>query len=73
MPSVEITSTTLKKAKADARPGGERYEISDARQRGLHVRVGATGARWQLRWNRLGKGTRLDIGSIDDWSIVEAR
>ena len=73
MPAVEITSTTLKKAKTDARPGGERYEISDARQRGLHIRVGATGARWQLRWNRLGKGTRLDIGSIDDWSIVEAR
>lgn len=73
MPSVDITATTLKKAKADARPGGERYEISDSRQRGLHIRVGATGARWQLRWNRLGRGTRLDIGSIDDWSIVEAR
>lgn len=73
MPSVDITSTTLKKAKADARPGGERYEISDARQRGLHIRVGATGARWQLRWNRGGRGTRLDIGGLDDWSIVEAR
>ncbi len=73
VPSVDITNATLRKAKADARPGGERYEISDARQRGLSIRVGATGAKWQIRWNRHGRGTRLDIGSIDDWTITEAR
>lgn len=73
MPSIDITATTVKKAKADAKAGTERYEITDARQAGLCIRVGATGARWQIRWKRLGRNSRLDIGDIDDWSIVEAR
>ena len=73
MPSIDITATTLKKAKADAKAGSARYEITDARQSGLCIRVGATGARWQIRWKRLGRNSRLDIGDLDDWSIVEAR
>nr|WP_295884117.1 integrase family protein [uncultured Devosia sp.] len=73
MPSIDITATTIKKAKTDARAGSERYEITDARQRGLCIRVGAAGVRWQVRWKRLGKNSRLDIGDIDDWTIVEAR
>lgn len=73
MPSIDITATTIKKAKADAKAGSARYEVTDARQAGLCIRVGATGARWQIRWKRLGKNSRLDIGDIDDWTIVEAR
>jgi integrase len=73
MPSIDITATTLKKAKSDAKAGSARYEITDARQAGLCIRVGATGARWQIRWKRLGKNARLDIGDVDDWTIVEAR
>lgn len=73
MPQLDITASTVKKAKADAKAGSERYEITDARSRGLCIRVGATGARWQIRWKRLGKNSRLDIGDVDEWSIVEAR
>jgi integrase len=70
---IDITSTTVKRAKADAVPGAKQSEISDARQAGLVIRIGARGARWQFRFEAGGKGKRIDLGSIDDWTIAEAR
>jgi integrase len=68
-----ISAATVAKAKADARPGAKRYEVVDARARGLVLRVSATGAQWQLRYALNGKDTRLALGGIDMWTIAEAR
>lgn len=73
MPSVEITAKTITKAKADAKPGSPRYEITDTRARGLRLRVGPQGAIWQYRYERGGKTKRLLLGAVDDWTIAEAR
>ena len=73
MPKVDINNTTIRKAKADARPGAARYEITDARQRGLEIRVAARGASWSYRWQQAGKSNRLDMGALDEWGIAEAR
>lgn len=73
MPRVDITAVTIRKAKADAVPGARQSEISDTRQAGLIIRVGARGARWQFRYETGGNGKRLDLGSIDEWSVAEAR
>ncbi|MBJ6986093.1 integrase family protein [Devosia sp. MC521] len=70
---VTITAATIAKAKADARPGAKRYEVVDARARGLVLRVGATGAVWQLRYAVAGRDVRLPLGSVDAWTIAEAR
>jgi integrase len=68
-----ITAATISKAKVDARPGAGRYEIVDVRARGLVLRVSPTGAQWQLRYAVNGKDRRLALGSVDMWSIAEAR
>ena len=68
-----ITAAVVAKAKADARPGSKRYEVSDARAKGLVLRVGPTGAVWQFRFAVNGKDTRLALGDIDTWTIAEAR
>lgn len=68
-----ITASIVSKAKQDARPGCSRYEVVDARARGLVLRVGATGAQWQLRYAVSGRDVRLPLGGIDAWTIAEAR
>jgi integrase len=68
-----ITAATITKARADARPGAPRYEIVDARARGLVLRVSPTGAQWQLRYAVNGRDKRLALGSVDMWSIADAR
>ncbi|MEO9297348.1 tyrosine-type recombinase/integrase [Devosia alba] len=68
-----ITAATVAKARADAKPGAKRYEVVDARARGLVLRVGATGAQWQLRYALAGRDVRLPLGGIDAWTIAEAR
>lgn len=73
MPTIDINARTVAKAIADAKPGAKQSEISDSRARGLKLRIGAEGASWQYRYERLGKGIRFDLGSVYDWSLVEAR
>ncbi|MEO5807007.1 Arm DNA-binding domain-containing protein [Devosia sp.] len=73
MPAVTITQQTIVSAKAAARPGVQQSEITDIKSEGLRLRVGARGVRWQLRFKIAGKGYRLDLGGVDDWSITEAR
>lgn len=73
MATLEINARTVAKAIADAKPGAKQSEISDSRARGLKLRVGAEGASWQYRYERLGKGVRFDLGSVHDWSLAEAR
>lgn len=72
MPAI-INTSIVAKAKADARPGAKRYEISDARAQGLVLRVGPSGAVWQFRFAVTGKDFRLALGDVDTWSIAEAR
>lgn len=73
MPKIDITNSTVKKAKADAKPGVKRHEITDARQRGLEIRVGARAAVWSYRWEKAGRSNRLELGGIDEWDITKAR
>lgn len=73
MPTIDINARTVAKAIASAVPGAKQSEISDSRARGLKLRIGAEGASWQYRYERLGKGVRFDLGSVHDWSLVEAR
>ncbi|KQX40365.1 hypothetical protein ASD04_06975 [Devosia sp. Root436] len=73
MPTIDINARTVAKAIADAKPGAKQSEISDSRARGLKLRIGAQGASWQYRYEQAGKGVRFDLGSVHDWSLVEAR
>jgi len=70
---VIITQSTVAKAIADARPGGRRYDIVDARSRGLSLRVSPTGVQWSFRYQINGADRRVALGSVDQWSITEAR
>lgn len=70
---VEIKNTTIAKAKADAKPGGRRYDIVDAKSRGLSLRVSPTGVQWSLRFQLNGRDKRLALGDVDLWTIPEAR
>lgn len=73
MPKTDITNATVKKAKGDSKPGVKRHEITDARQRGLEIRVGARAAVWSFRWEKAGKSSRIELGGIDEWDITKAR
>lgn len=73
MPTLDINARTVAKAIAESVPGAKQAEISDSRARGLRLRIGATGALWQYRYEKLGKGVRFDLGSVNDWSLAEAR
>lgn len=68
-----MPSTTIASAKAAAKPGAPQSEITDARAEGLRLRIGARGVRWQYRCKIKGENLRLDLGSVDEWSIAEAR
>ncbi|UYO00175.1 MAG: integrase family protein [Devosia sp.] len=68
-----INAAIVAKAKADARPGAKRYEVSDSRAKGLVLRVGPSGAVWQFRYAVDKRDVRLAIGDVDTWTIAEAR
>lgn len=70
---VTITNATIDAARKDVRPGGRRYDIVDARCRGLSLRVSPTGLQWSFRFQITGKDKRLALGSVDLWTIAEAR
>lgn len=70
---VLITQKTIDKARADARPGQPRYEVTDTKTTGLILRVGPAGAVWQLRFRLSGRDHRLALGSVDGWSLTEVR
>lgn len=73
MSKITITQSIIDKARRDARPGQPRYEIRDARSAGLILRVGPTGAGWQFRFGVSSRDLRLSLGSIDTWTLTEAR
>lgn len=68
-----ITQRTIDKARSDARPGAPRYEVTDSKSTGLILRVGPSGAVWQLRFRLSGKDHRLSLGTVDMWSLAEVR
>lgn len=70
---IDIKETTLKRAKADALPGGRRYDIVDSKSTGLSLRVSPRGVQWSLRFQINGSDKRLALGSVDMWSIGDAR
>ena len=70
---VTITQSTVTKALQDAVPGGRRYEVTDAKSRGLSLRVGPRGVYWSYRYQLDGKDQRLHLGDVGQWSIAEAR
>lgn len=72
MPSI-ITNSTIAKARADAVPGCQPYDITDARAQGLELRVRPRGAMWCIRYKVAGASKRLTAGSINLLSIAEAR
>lgn len=72
MPSL-ITAKTIEKARADAQPGAARYEVTDTKATGLILRVGPSGALWQLRFRLSGKDHRLTLGTVDMWTLTEVR
>jgi hypothetical protein len=73
VPPVDITQKTIAAARAKAKPGASRFEITDRRARGLILRGGPQGVVWQHRCERLGKTYRLTLGGVDRWTIDEAR
>ena len=68
-----LTQSIIDKARRDARPGQPRYEVRDARSAGLILRVGPSGASWQFRFGVSSRDMRLSLGSIDTWSLTDAR
>jgi len=70
---INITASTVSKAKSDAVPGGRRYDIVDAKSRGLSLRVSPTGVQWSLRFQINGSDKRLALGTVDMWTPAEAR
>ncbi|SDH09698.1 tyrosine-type recombinase/integrase [Pelagibacterium luteolum] len=70
---VVITAATVSAARKDAVPGGRRYDIVDARTRGLSLRVSPKGIQWSFRFQVTGKDKRLALGSVELWTIAEAR
>ncbi|OAM77756.1 integrase family protein [Devosia elaeis] len=73
VPKITITQQTIAKARRDAADAKARFEITDVQAPGLILRAGPTGLLWQFRFEMHGRGTRLVLGSVDEWSIAEAR
>lgn len=68
-------TTTITQAIVDKalRSRGERYDVTDARQPGLVLRVGKTGASWTVRCRVGGPVRKISIGSPPEISIAVAR
>lgn len=73
VPKTRITNASIEKLKRDIAAGGGRVELADADARGLVLRGGPAGLIWQFRFEMNGRSSRLTLGSIDEWSIAEAR
>ena len=73
MVRVGLTAKSVMLLRAKAAPGCAREEVRDGKQSNLILRVQPRGARWALRLSIKGKDRRLDLGSVDDWTLVEAR
>jgi integrase len=73
MPLLPLTDSLVKSAKVR---GKERFQITDARCRGLELRVTPAGAKsfaFKYRSKRDGKVIRLTLGSYPDLSLSKAR
>lgn len=68
---VDITLKTITLARQDAKTG--RVNITDSRSKGLVLRGGPEGLVWGHRVQLAGKPCRLVLGTVDRWSIDEAR
>ncbi len=68
---VDITLKTITKARLDAK--GARVNITDSRGRGLVLRGGPEGLVWGHRVQLGGKPCRMVLGTVDRWTIAEAR
>ena len=73
MSQIDIKVPTVTRALADSRNGVDRYEVADSRAKGLRLRVSAGQVIWQFRFMMDKKPTRLTLGSVDTWTIAEAR
>lgn len=67
----DISLKTISVARVDARTA--RVNITDSRSAGLVLRGGPAGLTWQHRVQLAGKPCRLVLGTVDRWSIAEAR
>lgn len=73
MPKTTITAATLAKVRKESVAGAKQADIADVQAPGLVLRVQATGAVWQFRFEMHGRSSRLTLGSVDEWTIAEAR
>ena len=73
MSKTRITIASIEKLKRDIAAGASRVELSDAEARGLVLRGGPAGLIWQFRFEMNSRSSRLTLGSIDEWTIAEAR
>ncbi len=73
MPKTTITAAVVAKARKESVAGAKQADISDIQAPGLVLRVQATGAVWQFRFEMHGRSSRLTLGSVDEWTIAEAR
>lgn len=68
-----IKKPTIEKAVADSAAGKARYEVADASATGLRLRVGPGEIIWRYRFMMDRVSTSLTFGSLDTWSVEEAR
>lgn len=73
MPKLVITAAVVAKARKESVAGAKQLDITDVQAPGLVLRVQATGAVWQFRFEMHGRSSRLTLGSVDEWTIAEAR
>lgn len=68
-----IKKPTIEKARNDSAAGKDRYEVSDNSAKGLRLRVGPGEIVWRYRFMMDRTSTSLTLGSLDTWSVEEAR
>lgn len=72
--STIITKAIIDKAKVDRTLNDfEPYDLTDAKQQGLELRVRPRGVMWYFRYKVAGASKRLKIAAVDLISIAEAR
>jgi integrase len=68
---VEFTQKLINVTRLEARTA--RVNVTDSKSNGLVIRGGPTGLNYEHRKQLKGKTERLLIGSVDRWTIAEAR
>lgn len=68
---VEFTQKLVSTTRLEAKTA--RVNLTDSKSHGLVLRGGPTGLTWQHRIQLKGRTERLVIGSVDRWTISEAR